>query len=74
MVTALWLLGFNRRKKVLFLLEALEIKQNCHLTYQQIKPGTSHFDLANLKIQILNNKDFKLCMKAKKQRQKIECF
>lgn len=67
-------IGLKPKEKMSFLIETLQIKQNCHLTYLQAKPGTSHFDLANLKIQIVNNKDFKLYMKAKKQRQKIECF
>lgn len=67
-------IGLQPRKKVAFFLEAMQIKQNCHLTYQQVKPGTYHFYLNKMEIQIAYNNDFKLCLKAKKQRQKIECF
>lgn len=67
-------IGPKPKKKMSFLIEALQIKQNCHFIYLQMKPGTYHFYLNNIEIEIANNKDFKLGLKAKKQRQKIECF
>ncbi|MFM7644583.1 MAG: ComEC/Rec2 family competence protein [Sphingomonadales bacterium] len=67
-------LGIQPKKKVTFVLEALQIQQNCQLTYQQIKHGTYHFVLPNIQIHIDNQKDFRLRINAKKQSQKIECF
>jgi competence protein ComEC len=67
-------IGLKPRKKMSFLLDAIQNKQNCHFIYLQMKPGTYHFYLKNMEIQIANNKDFILGIKAKKQRQKIECF
>lgn len=67
-------LGIQPKKKMAFFIEALQIQQNCQLTYQQIKHGTSHFVLPNIQIHIDNQKDFSLRINAKKQSQKIECF
>ncbi len=66
--------GLKPAQKCAFLFSAIENINNCQITYQQLKKGTTEVKFNHMRLQFKNVGAFQLRVLAQKQTQKIKVF
>jgi hypothetical protein len=66
--------GLKPAQKCAFLFSAIENINNCQITYQQLKKGTTEVKFNHIRLRFKNVGAFQLRVLAQKQTQKIKVF